>query len=51
MVEIIQLLGRNRLMALPTQAGFDTKIAPKINQYLAIDPTNARENARVGRAM
>ena len=47
MVEIIQLLGTSSLMALPTEADFDTDIAPDINQYLATDTTDARERARL----
>ena len=35
MVGIIQLLSASRLMALPTEASFDTRITPGINQYLA----------------
>jgi len=47
MVEIIQLLGTSSLMALPSEAEFDTDIAPDVNQYLATDTSNARDRARL----
>ena len=47
MVEIIQLLGTSSLMALPSEADFDTPIASEVNHYLATDTTNARDRARL----
>ena len=47
MVEIIQLLGTSSLMALPSEADFDTPIAPEVNQYLATDTTNARDRSKL----
>ncbi len=47
MVEIIQLLGTSSLMALPSEADFDTPITPEVNHYLATDTTNARDRARL----
>jgi 4-hydroxyphenylacetate 3-monooxygenase len=47
MVEIIQLLGTSSLMALPSEADFDTPLAPEMDRYLSTDTTNAHERARL----
>ena len=47
MIEIIQLLGTSSLLAIPTEADFDTPLAPEIDQYLATDTSNARDRARL----
>jgi 4-hydroxyphenylacetate 3-monooxygenase len=47
MVEIIQLLGTSSLMALPTEADFETPLAPVVDQYLSTDTANARDRARL----
>ncbi|HEY7490414.1 MAG TPA: 4-hydroxyphenylacetate 3-hydroxylase C-terminal domain-containing protein, partial [Candidatus Tectomicrobia bacterium] len=47
MVEIIQLLGTSSLMALPTEADFETPLAPAVDQYLSTDTCNARDRARL----
>jgi len=43
MSEIIQLLGSGSLMALPSEADFDTPLGPEIEKYLATDSATARE--------
>lgn len=47
MVEIIQLLGSSSLMALPTEADFDTVLAPEISKYLATDAATARDRTKL----
>jgi 4-hydroxyphenylacetate 3-monooxygenase len=47
MVEIIQLLGTGSLMALPSEADFETPLGPEVNQYLATDTAGARDRARL----
>ena len=47
MAEIIQLLGGGSLMALPSEADFETPIGPEVERYLATDSAGARERARV----
>jgi 4-hydroxyphenylacetate 3-monooxygenase len=47
MVEIIQLLGTGSLMALPSEADFETPLGPEISQYLATDTASARDRARL----
>ena len=47
MVEIVQMLGTSSLMALPSEADFDTPIAAELDQYLATDTATARERARL----
>lgn len=47
MVEIIQLLGTSSLMALPSEADFDSPFAPQLNQYLATDTSNARDRTKL----
>ncbi len=47
MIEILQLLGTSSFMALPSEADFETPLAPEVNQYLATDTSNARDRARL----
>jgi 4-hydroxyphenylacetate 3-monooxygenase len=47
MIEILQLLGTSGFMALPSEADFETSLAPEINQYLATDTTNARDRTKL----
>lgn len=49
MVELLQLLGSSSLMALPTDADFDSPLAPHIEQYLATDTTTARDRVKLFR--
>jgi 4-hydroxyphenylacetate 3-monooxygenase len=47
MSEIIQLLGSGSLMALPSEADFDTPLGPEIERYLATDSATARERVQL----
>jgi len=47
MVEILQLLSSSSLMMLPTEADFETPLAPWIDQYLATDGSNARDRVKL----
>jgi 4-hydroxyphenylacetate 3-monooxygenase len=47
MVEIIQLLGTSSLMALPTEADFESPLASDMDQYLSTDTANARDRAQL----
>lgn len=47
MVEIIQLLGSSSLMALPTQADFQTPIADYLERYLETDTQAAQARAKI----
>jgi 4-hydroxyphenylacetate 3-monooxygenase len=47
MIEILQLLGTSGFMALPSEADFETSLAPEINQYLATDTTSARARTQL----
>ena len=47
MMEIIQLLGTSSLMALPSEADFDTPLADEMNRYLATDTASARDRANL----
>ncbi len=49
MVEILQLLGSSSLMALPSEADFDSPLAPHIEQYLATETSDARERVQLFR--
>ena len=49
MVEILQLLGSSSLMALPSEADFDTPLAANIEQYLATDTRTARDRVQLFR--
>jgi 4-hydroxyphenylacetate 3-monooxygenase len=49
MVEILQLLGSSSLMALPSEADFDSALSPEIEQYLATDTSTARERVKLFR--
>jgi 4-hydroxyphenylacetate 3-monooxygenase len=47
LAEIVQLLGSSSLMALPTEADFDTPIAPELERYLATDTAGAKNRVRL----
>ena len=47
MVEIMQLLGSSSLMALPSQADFDSEIAPDLEHYLATDTASAIDRTKL----
>ena len=47
MVEIIQLLGSSSLMALPSEADFDTVLSPEVSKYLATDAASARDRTKL----
>ena len=47
MVEIVQLLGSSSLMALPSQADFDSELRPDLDRYLATDTTEALDRTRL----
>ncbi|MDP7586635.1 MAG: 4-hydroxyphenylacetate 3-monooxygenase, oxygenase component [SAR202 cluster bacterium] len=47
LAEIVQLLGSSSLMALPTEADFDTPISPDLERYLATDTTGAKDRVRL----
>ena len=47
MVEIVQLLGSSSLMALPTEADFETVLSPDVSRYLATDTATARDRAKL----
>ena len=47
MVEIMQLLGSSSLMALPSQADFDSEIAPDLKHYLATDTASALDRTKL----
>ena len=47
MTEIIQILGSSSLMALPSEADFETALTPEVERYLATDSSSARDRARL----
>jgi len=47
MAEIIQILGSSSLMALPSEADFETALTPEVERYLATDSSSARDRARL----
>jgi 4-hydroxyphenylacetate 3-monooxygenase len=49
MVEILQLLGSSSFMIIPSEADFQTPLAPEIEQYLATDTTTARDRVKLFR--
>ena len=49
MVEILQLLGSSSLMALPTEADFDTELEPDLERYLATGTATGLERVRLFR--
>jgi 4-hydroxyphenylacetate 3-monooxygenase len=49
MVEILQLLGSSSLMAIPSDADFDSEIAPDLEHYLSTDVMTGRERVRLFR--
>src|SRR6266545_2863424 len=49
MVEILQLLGTSSFMIIPSEADFQSALAPEIAQYLATDTSSARERVKLFR--
>jgi 4-hydroxyphenylacetate 3-monooxygenase len=49
MVEILQLLGSSSFMIIPSEADFQSPLAPEIERYLATDTTPARERVKLFR--
>jgi 4-hydroxyphenylacetate 3-monooxygenase len=47
LAEIVQLLGSSNLMALPTEADFDTPVGPELERYLTTDTTGAKDRVRL----
>ena len=47
MIEIMQLLGSSSLMALPSQADFDSEIAGDVEHYLATDSSSALDRTKL----
>ena len=47
MIEIMQLLGSSSMMALPSQADFDSEIAPDLEHYMATDTASALDRTRL----
>src|SRR2546425_1929366 len=48
-VEILQLLGSSSFMLTPSEADFQSPLAPEIEQYLATDTASARERVKLFR--
>jgi 4-hydroxyphenylacetate 3-monooxygenase len=49
MAEILQLLGSSSFMILPSEADFQSPLAPQIEQYLATDTASARDRVKLFR--
>jgi 4-hydroxyphenylacetate 3-monooxygenase len=49
MVEILQLLGSSSFMIIPSEADFQTPLAPEITRYLATDTTTAPNRVKLFR--
>src|SRR5256886_7819139 len=49
MIEILQLLGSSRFLITPSEADFQSPLAPHIEQYLATDTTAARDRVKLFR--
>jgi 4-hydroxyphenylacetate 3-monooxygenase len=49
MVEILQLLGSSSFMIIPSEADFQTPLAPEITRYLATDTTVASNRVKLFR--
>jgi 4-hydroxyphenylacetate 3-monooxygenase len=47
MVEVLQLLGSSSFMIRPSEADFQSPLAPEIEQYLATDTATARERVKL----
>ena len=47
MVEVVQLLGSSSLMALPSEADFDTEIGLELEKYLATDTASALDRIKL----
>ena len=49
MIEILQLLGSSSLMAIPTEADFDSDVAADLDHYLATEDATGRDRVRLFR--
>ncbi len=49
MIEILQLLGSSSFLITPSEADFQSPLAPHIEQYLATDTTAARDRVKLFR--
>jgi len=49
MIEILQLLGSSSFLITPSEADFQSPLAPHIEQYLATDTTTARDRVKLFR--
>src|SRR2546426_3751051 len=49
MAEILQLLGSSSFMIIPSEADFQSPLAPEIEQYLATDTASARDRVKLFR--
>jgi 4-hydroxyphenylacetate 3-monooxygenase len=49
MIEILQLLGSSSFLLTPSEADFEGKLGPAIEQYLATDNTAAKDRVRLFR--
>ncbi len=49
MIEILQLLGSSSLMAIPTEADFDSDVAADLDHYLATGDATGRDRVRLFR--
>lgn len=49
MVEILQLLGSSSFMIIPSEADFNSPLAPRIEAYLATETASARERVKLFR--
>src|SRR5947209_13015864 len=49
MIEILQLLGSSSFLITPSEAGFQSPLAPEIEQYLTTDNTAARDRVKLFR--
>jgi len=49
MAEILELLGSSSFMIVPSEADFQSPIAPDIEQYLATDTASARDRVKLFR--
>ncbi len=49
MIEILQLLGSSNLMAIPTEADFDSDVAADLDHYLGTEDATGRDRVRLFR--
>ena len=49
MIEVLQLLGSSSLMAIPTEADFDSDVAPDLEHYLGTGEATGRDRVKLFR--